>query len=286
MFRFRVPELFLGCFLTVAIFSIGMLFAPVGLEPGRPTQSNRSQEPEKPASSKSDPKPFWESATTDPVAAFTLGLVFVGLFQAVLFLVQLRFMNASMRHATAASNAAKDAAQAATEANKLNRDNFIADQRPWLGMTGELKFTRPFSPVNGGYVTEVECLIANFGKSPAFNVQAVAELFVDQSLRVPDFLQKKLDGFVSWSIGSVTFPGENSANSISLSLTDAQIIKSAVAIAGQQSFSPKLWVGICYTSNEGQQHTTSLVYLLGGVLVGMEVPADRIASCLVHCEAT
>jgi hypothetical protein len=50
----------------------------------------------------------------------------------VLFFVQLSYMRDGMKDATAAAMAATRGAEAAIEANKLNREIFVASQRPWL----------------------------------------------------------------------------------------------------------------------------------------------------------
>jgi hypothetical protein len=112
--KFRVPELFLGAFLAVAIFSMGILFSSQ-----YPRQAAQSDSPEKAdgnATKKDPPKPFWQSATADPAAAFTLGLLIVGIFQAGLFFFQLRLIRKSLDPAKEAADAAKLNAQAVMDA--------------------------------------------------------------------------------------------------------------------------------------------------------------------------
>lgn len=290
MYRFRIPEVFLGCFLTIAVFATGMLFAWDGRYSGQPTRSNHSGEPEKPTSNKSDPKPFWENATTDPVAAFTLGLVFVGLFQAGLFFVQLRFMRKGMDDATAAANAASNSASAAIEANKINRDNFLADHRPWLGPSGAPNFVAPLSPVKGGYTTGVEINILNAGRSPAFKVHVVAELYLMDpkggTLLVPERLKKKLVSFSEWGTGSLIFPESTTTRLIDLSLTDEDILANTYINGSMKAFYPMLWVGVTYSSSDGSFYTTSAIHIMRAAPIGMETPAEQLAVSLVHCEAT
>jgi hypothetical protein len=116
--RFRVPELFLGCLLTVAVFSVGTLFSSQYAR--QTTQTNSAEKSSHPTENKSEPKSFWEPLTTDPVAAFTLGLFLVGMAQAGFFYVQLKLIRESLRPAEQAAKAAQDAATAAkTQADAL-----------------------------------------------------------------------------------------------------------------------------------------------------------------------
>jgi hypothetical protein len=80
--RFRIPELFLGCLFTVAVFSVGMLL----------TQGT------------------W--LTKDAGGFFTFALVIVGVLQAALFLVQLKLIRESLGPAKEAARAAQAAAEA------------------------------------------------------------------------------------------------------------------------------------------------------------------------------
>jgi hypothetical protein len=101
MSRFRVPEILLGCLLTVAVFAMGMLFglrAPAGTDaeaPGYP----------------------W--LIKDAAGFFTFCVVIVAIVQAWLFLRQLRLMRLGMRDTAEAARAASDAAKAATEQVRL-----------------------------------------------------------------------------------------------------------------------------------------------------------------------
>jgi hypothetical protein len=65
--RFRIPELFLGAFLAVAIFAMGILFSSQYSR--QTTQANGTEKSSQSTEGKSEPKGFWEGVTTDPVAA-------------------------------------------------------------------------------------------------------------------------------------------------------------------------------------------------------------------------
>jgi hypothetical protein len=101
MRRFQIPEIILGSLLTVAIFTIGVIF---GL---RTT-----------ASADAEVTGFsW--LMKDAAGFFTFGLVLVTAIQATMFYIQLRYMRRGMRDATEAAQAARDTALATREQVKL-----------------------------------------------------------------------------------------------------------------------------------------------------------------------
>lgn len=75
---------------------------------------------------------WWQRATADPVAVFTLLLAVVAIAQAGLFIWQLTYMRAGVSGAKNAADAAKEAADAAVESNKISRDLLISSHRPKL----------------------------------------------------------------------------------------------------------------------------------------------------------
>jgi hypothetical protein len=176
--RFRVPEIFLGAFLAVAVFAMGMMFSSQNSR--QLAQTNSPEKSEQAADHKGEPKGFWRTASADPLAAFTLALVVVGLAQAGLFFVQLRLIRESLAPAKEAANAAKDAAEAA----KLNADALMIAEAAQIylivvhsnidrlyqlgGMYNNSPTMHP-SPSDPPWV---EYRLRNYGKSPAI-VQSV-----------------------------------------------------------------------------------------------------------------
>jgi hypothetical protein len=158
MHRFRIPEIFLACFLTVAVFATGMLFAN-GPNSRYPTQAQSAEKANKPASESTEPKGFWQTVTTDPVSAFTLCLVLVGLAQAVLFYVQLRLIGETLRPAKAAAEAAVDAARIARNAERPYFTPFVPELRFWEKAILE---NNPFQ------ILEVHLDVNNIGKGVGF----------------------------------------------------------------------------------------------------------------------
>jgi hypothetical protein len=160
--RFRTPELFLGAFLTVAVFSTGVLFS--SQYPGTTTQPNSTEKADKPAGEKGDPKGFWQTATTDPVATFTLALVLVGMFQAGFFFIQLRLMRDGVDDAKLAALAAQRAAKATEIAVELSRQTAEWQLRAYLlvskGIIGVVS--------TGNSIINIT--VRNFGQTPAKDV--------------------------------------------------------------------------------------------------------------------
>jgi hypothetical protein len=170
--RFRIPELFLGAFLSVAIFAMGMVFSSQYSR--QTTQADGTEKSNQPATSKSEPKGFWEGVTTDPVAAFTLGLVFVGAFQVGLFWVQLKIIGESLTDAKIAADAAKRAAKATEDAVELSRDTAQRQLRAYViaGPSG----VRYEDLLKDRIVVEVT--IRNTGQTPAREMTVVSRTCV------------------------------------------------------------------------------------------------------------
>jgi hypothetical protein len=128
--RFRTPELFLGCFLTIAVFSVGILFSSQYSR--QPAQTQSSEKSAQAAENKSNPKGSWEGVATDPVAAFTLGIFLVGLAQAAFFYVQLKLIRESLTDAKLAAKAAERAAKATEDAVELSRQTAERQLRAYI----------------------------------------------------------------------------------------------------------------------------------------------------------
>lgn len=130
MNRFHVPDIFWDVFLTVAVFAVGVVFEAQNLPP---TQQLAKQEAAELHSSLDVELTGSTWLTKDAAGFFTFALVLVGFGQAILFFYQLRYMRQGMRDTSLAAQSALNGALAAVEANKINRDNFLSDHRPWLG---------------------------------------------------------------------------------------------------------------------------------------------------------
>src|ERR1700742_2098065 len=109
--RFRFSEVLLGVLLAVAIFAMGALFwsSP---NSSSPTQAQSSTQLGERSDGNKPETAWWQ----DPVAVFTLGLVFIGLLQAAIFYWQMRLISKSLGPAKEAADAAKLNAQAVMDA--------------------------------------------------------------------------------------------------------------------------------------------------------------------------
>jgi hypothetical protein len=125
--KFRMSELFLGAFLTVSIFAMGMLFSS--------QYSSQAPQKESHAASGGNSAKDLDAEligttwlTKDAAGFFTFALVIVGGLQAIMFLAQLRLIRESLTPAKEAADAAKEAAVAA----KLNAEAVINADRAHL----------------------------------------------------------------------------------------------------------------------------------------------------------
>lgn len=189
--RFRIPEVFLGCLLAVAVFAAGMLFK--GVEQATYPAQSTSQQKTSPQNRESKgPDTDLSGATwltKDAAGFFTAALTVVGIGQAVLFFFQLRFMRLGMRDATIAARAATRGAIAAVAQAKVARDSAIKLQRPYIFIFDVEEFRSDWSRFYVDYT------IANYGAIPAI----IEEAFI---------------GFVTSPNGEIEFPlrvGDDSA---------------------------------------------------------------------------
>jgi hypothetical protein len=162
MYRFRIPEIFLGCFLTVAIFATGMIFARQE-QSASPTQSSKNEE-----SSESNKVRNPDTELTDSIwlpkdaaGFFTFGLVVVGIAQALLFFFQLRYMRIGMRDATVTANAAKTSADSLA-ASERARFYIVIEHH---NLTEVIKNVERRGPKTGERFS-IRYRFQNYGKTP------------------------------------------------------------------------------------------------------------------------
>jgi hypothetical protein len=240
MSRFRIPELVLGSLLTIAVFAMGFLFAcrPDAEETRRDISKEGAAKTIESATNpdKELTGPTW--LTKDAAGFFTFGLVLVGGFQAVMFLIQLRYMRKGMNDATIAANAAKDSARAAAEAN-----------RPWVSIK-EVSFTEPFRILPDGVVSSVEVKTENVGRSPAVGVSVWVQLIPVEFGNGPDIRQiqemvlnearVRADRAFAGSI----FPSQITLHDITFSVTRAQL-ENAIFRKDNEPDRVSFMLGVC-----------------------------------------
>jgi hypothetical protein len=168
MRRFKIPEIVLGCLLTIAVFAIGVLFAwrPDAAKPrGDISEQDAAKSGEYAKSPDSELiGPTWLTKDATGFFAFVTALVIGG--QAVMFFIQLRYMRIGMRDATIAARAARGGAIAAADAAQIARNA----QRPYFSpFSPELRFwgeaVRDSNPFQN---LEIHLDITNVGSGTGF----------------------------------------------------------------------------------------------------------------------
>jgi hypothetical protein len=170
--RFRFPEILLGVLLSVAIFAMGAAFwsSPNSSAPTQPQTDTKSGE----HSPGNKPEIAWWQ---DPVAVFTLGLVFIGVVQAGIFFGQMRLIGKSLGPAEQAAKAAQAAAEHIPRVEraylfvKVKNENFGVILSEYTKMTDDNLEERIGSSL------VVDFSIENQGKTPAIIKGVSAQMF-------------------------------------------------------------------------------------------------------------
>ena len=128
--KFRGIELFLGMFLAVSIFAMGILFessrndSPIT----KPTEQSSSNQ------AHVEPSTFWNWVTHDAAGFFTACLVIVGFGQAGLFVWQLTLMRDGINDARIAAEAARVSAETAKEQVAVTKIGIFDLERAYLAV--------------------------------------------------------------------------------------------------------------------------------------------------------
>jgi hypothetical protein len=175
--KFRTPELFLGAFLAVAIFAMGILFAS-SQKPSSPAQQVSSTK----AAGQSDQTKAPDAdltgstwLTKDAAGFFTFALVWVGGIQAWFFWVQLRLIRTSLVDAKTAAGAAERAAKATEDAVELSRTTAQMQLRAYIVADAvDVDITHLNGP-QGEVMVSVKIAIKNTGQTPAHDLRVVSK---------------------------------------------------------------------------------------------------------------
>lgn len=178
--KFRLPELILGCLLTVAVFAMGMMFA----------SSGRAVEVIGPS---------W---LTKDASGFFAGLQFVvAAVQAVLFIYQLRLIRVSL-------DDAKVVSLAATRQARVAEDTLNKIERPYLFVfnVSPLKVVRweDYEDGTDGARLCVTYSVANYGKLPA----VIEDMQVSLSVHTEPLPPANYDFNHPLAVSAVLVPGE------------------------------------------------------------------------------
>jgi hypothetical protein len=121
--RFRTPELFLGAFLAISIFAMGMLFSSQYISSSGPSPRQHASQSKSANSPEQHEESGWAWVTKDAAGFFTLFLVIVGGIQAGLFWVQLKAIREALKPT-------QEAAEAANATATTARAEFQSTHRP------------------------------------------------------------------------------------------------------------------------------------------------------------
>jgi hypothetical protein len=242
--KIKLPEIFLGALLAVAVFAAGMV-----------TDSARRPQVEQKASTdaanengtKPHERGFWDWVTHDAAGFFTLWLVIVGSGQAGLFYWQLRYMRRGMEDATISAMAAKDSALAARVAN-----------RPWISIK-EVSFVDPFNSLPNGAVTALAIKVENAGRTPALRVSVWIQLVPLILGGDPNAvnIEKIEEGVIAEGrrrnglVSTAVFPNQVTTHGRSISVTGAEIENAKIKMKdGTEVVSYMLGFCVHYSSGE------------------------------------
>jgi hypothetical protein len=251
MYRSRVPEIFLGCFLTIAIFATGMLFVrPYANQPAHQVGSTATQHDSKEKQPEGDPS-GWDWLFKDAAGFFTFGLVAVGVGQAILFFIQLRYMRSGMEDAGTAANAAKESADTAKIQAEVARDTLHTMQetakrqlRAYVAVC-EVRILY----ADGEWQPNIRVTYQNYGQTPASSVENRIHYFFHTAAEgAPVFnelRQKNPKMYLA--------PSQDRTTSVLIPQANWNLFKEAVAKKGVVFF---VYGEIHYTDAFGDVHWT------------------------------
>ena len=126
---------------------------------------------------------FWQTATNDPVAIFTLALVLIAFSQAGLFVWQLRLMKDGVDDARVAANAARDGALAATDSANTAKRALVDSERAYVHYTGAKWISHRKGTSDGELFWRIRPWWTNTGNTPTRSLGIVIRYFItDQPL--------------------------------------------------------------------------------------------------------
>jgi hypothetical protein len=268
--RFRIPEIFLGIFLTVAVFALGMSFQwikqPLQLsqtveKAAASGDNTRTQSPDAELTGST-----WLTKDAAGFFAFIAAVILIG--QAIMFGIQLRYMRKGMNDAAIAANAARDGAIAAIAANKINQESAIADRRPWLAIEN-FRFSEPLAFTDGGAVASFEFSVRNFGSSPAMGVSSYVGIYArrqgDLKSESDAFVQEVL--FRRSKVAETVFPNSFIEQAVASSIQQSEIDGAIVQASFGRVVYFSIWAGVSYETDAGTEYYTVTQFQMRGRLI-------------------
>lgn len=198
---------------------------------------------------------------------------------------------AAVEESRKATEAAAKSVDVALEGNKINREIFVSDQRPWLFASVRIAdaLTWDRNGANFGFVISVK----NTGRTPAVNSETRFKLYADLSidpLTAQRALADEPEGSSPWR--TTIFPGDTVIQSISITISPAElgkVRKRWIKTNGEdRTWLTPVIVGCVLYENlfTGNAHQTGFIYLVkrtvavkNSVIISPEVgaiPSDHL----------
>lgn len=246
---------------------VKMINTPEGAENPEKADANTFAKP---------PPDRWGPEWSTVWATLVLGVV--GLFQLGMFLRQLRYVRVGMNDAKTAAEAAIDAAKAAIEGNKINRENAIAVRRAWLSIM-DVKARSPTQITDRGGLLSIVAKVKNIGTTPALAIRFEATGFCAED-KSPDH-QSGYEAFKSRlsnhpPAGIIIFPNESLIEGTTWSFTGEQVkqfLASRPPDWGTLSF--VIFVGASYQIVGSQQRRLTIFEYSLHMPINSAIQLDR-----------
>ena len=179
--------------------------------------------------------------------------------------------------------AAQTAANAAVAANNLNREMFVAENRPWISLDRNPEITGDLVFADDDAILDAIFTLKNTGKTPARNVHLVVEL--DPFCSPLDEMLKKQrhmtwEGIGQQSTGEVLFPGDRSPCEVNMSMPMDEIREAKQSGRGQSgdafSIMPIIMVKIFYQSASKIAGSGETAIFETGYLFALREESDKL----------
>ena len=158
----------------------------------------------------------------------------------------------------------EQAANAAEHANKLSRDTYIANHRPWVSVIPEIGGPLYYNE-NGLNIT-IRFHLKNTGNSPALNVFPYMELRapamgIDKAFNPESILKDLIDSNkknISLNFGLTLFPGELVTQDMSASISKEELTRITTNI---KYILPNIFVVVNYrfAFSDSESHQTAFI---------------------------
>ena len=171
--------------------------------------------------------------------------------------------------------AAQSAANAAAVSNRITRELFIAEQRPWI-FIDTTEHGKPRFDEEGRLWVTLKFIVKNIGKSPAFSAASctTGSIHVGYDTYESYFngIREITEGHVSFK-GKTIFPGEDHSFENEIVVTQEQIdITNTAERAGSQQF---IAISYKYKNSSGDMLETSRIWYFGVEYFNSPLPRNK-----------